>query len=56
MYFIFIDIDVKICDFYLVNICEWFKKILCVELLKIVVNKDMFENINLENVGKYMII
>lgn len=56
MHFTFTDIDVQICDSYLVNIREWFKKIPCVELLKSVVNKDMFENINLENAGKYMTI
>lgn len=56
MHFTFTDIDVQICDSYLVHIREWFKKIPCVELLKIVVNKDMFGNINLENAGKYMTI
>lgn len=52
---VIVDIkDVQICDSYLVNIREWFKKIPCVELLKIVVNKDMFENINLKYAERFV--
>lgn len=56
MRFIFTNADVQHSDSYQVDICKCFEKIPCVELLKIVVNKDMFEEINLENAGNYKII
>lgn len=56
MHFIFTNADVQQSDSYQVDICKCFEKIPCVELLKIVVNKDMFEEINLENAGNYKII
>lgn len=47
------DAKVKDCVAYQKNIVDCFENIPCVELLKIVVSKDMFEKLNSKNYGNY---